>query len=282
MTPLLQLTLLLSSASPFPLSISPAGAAALAEGDDHYARRAEGAKGAVPNPEHVDAAMAAYRRALTLDPHSLEARAGLLRAIFFRGGFCDITPVYQVKIFEDAKRLAEETVQALEKSLGSPHGAARIQALRGIPAATRVYFWAAVSWGQWAADHKLAAAWQGAAVRMRDLAQTVVDLDPSMDQGSAYLLLGRLHAECPRIPMVTHWISRTQAIAYLRQALAIGPKNTPNMYFLADAILDNEPARAAEARRLLERCASVEPRSEYLVEDAHYAGMARARLASIR
>jgi tetratricopeptide (TPR) repeat protein len=282
MIPLLPVALLLSAALPLSSPPSPAAAAALAEGDAHYARRAEGAKGAVPNPEQVEAAMAAYRRAVVLDPRSLEARAGLLRAIFFRGGFCEITPAYQFKIFEEGKRVAEETVQSLEKSLGSLHGPARIQALRGVPEATAVYFWAAVSWGQWSADHKLAAAWQGAAVRMRDLAQTVVDIDPTMDQGSAYLLLGRLHAECPRIVMITRWISRAQAIVYLRQALSIGPRNTPNMYFLADAILDNDPARADEARQLLEKCASVQPRPEYLVEDAHYAEMARARLASIR
>lgn len=275
---LLHIPLLLLSITPPPV----AAAAAVAEGDSHYDRRAEGAHGAVPDPAPVEAAMAAYRRAVTLDPQSLEARTGLLRAIFFRGGFCDMGPGHQVKLFEEAKRLAEETVQGLEKSLGSPKGAARVEALGKVPAATRVYFWAAVSWGQWAADHKIAAAWQGAAVRMRDLAQTVVDLDPNIDQGSAYLLLGRLHAECPRIPMLTRWISRAQGIAYLRKALAIGPKNTPNMYFLADAILDSEPSQIDEARRLLEQCASVVPRPEYLVEDAHYAEMAKARLASLR
>lgn len=266
-------------ATPSPL---PAVSAAIAEGDALYERRAEGAHGATPDPAPVEAAMAAYRRAITLDPRSLDARVGLLRAIFFRGGFFDIEEAHQLKIFEEAKRLADDTVQTLERSLGSPKGAARIQALRAVPVATRVYFWSSVSWGQWAADHKLAAAWQGAAVRMRDLAQTVVDLDPNMDQGSAYLLLGRLHAECPRVPMLTHWISRTQALMYLRKALDIGPKNTPNMYFLADAILDNEPTHKEEARRLLEKCATAEPRPEYLVEDAHYAEMARARLASIR
>jgi tetratricopeptide (TPR) repeat protein len=274
---LLHVPLLLLAAAPS----SPAAVAAIAEGDAFYEHRADGAHGANPDPAPVEAAMAAYRRAITLDPRSLDARVGLLRAIFFRGGFGDVPAAYQLKIFEEAKRLADDTVQTLEKSLGSPRGALRIQALRAVPAATRVYFWSAVSWGQWAADHKIAAAWQGAAVRMRDLAQTVVDLDPSMDQGSAYLLLGRLHAECPKIPMLTHWISRTQALIYLRKALALGPKNTPNMYFLADAILDNEPAHKEEARRLLQQCATAEPRPEYLVEDAHYAEMALARLASI-
>ncbi|MFI5183974.1 MAG: hypothetical protein ACHQNV_06230 [Vicinamibacteria bacterium] len=278
MTGFLQISLVLLSAAPPP----PAVTAALAEGDRHYERRAEGAHGGVADPTQVEAAIADYRRAMTLDPRSLEARVGFLRATFFRGGFCDLAPVQQAKIFEEAKRLAEDTVQNLEKSLGSPKGPARIQALRAVPLATRVFFWAAVSWGQWAADHKIAAAWQGAAVRMRDLAQTVADLDPAMDQGSAYLLLGRLHAECPRIPMLTHWISRAQGVAYLRKALGIGPQNTPNIYFLADAILDNEPAHKAEAKGLLELCASAEPRPDYLVEDAHYAEMARTRLASMR
>jgi hypothetical protein len=218
---------------------------------------------------------------VALDPRLLEARVGLLRALYFRGGFCDTPPAEQVRIFEEAKRLAEETVARLEKDLGSPRGAARIQALKGVPAAPAIYFWAAVSWGQWSVDHKVAAAWQGAAVRIRDLAQTVVDLDPAMDQGSAYLILGRLHAECPKIPMLTPWISRQKALSNLRQALALGPVNTPNLYFLADAILTFESAHEDEARRLLDQCATAAPRAEYAVEDAHYADMARQRLAGL-
>ena len=82
-------------------------------------------------------------------------------------------PAQQVKLFEEAKRLAEDSVQILERSIASPKGPGRIQALRAVPAATRVYFWASVSWGQWAADHKIAAAWQGAAIRMRARAVTI-------------------------------------------------------------------------------------------------------------
>jgi tetratricopeptide (TPR) repeat protein len=254
----------------------------LGRADELYARRAEGARGATADTGPIDAAIAAYKAVLRVDSGSLEARAGLMRAIFFRGGFCDTPADDQIRLFEEGKRLADDTVQRLERSLGALKGPVRITALRRIPAATQVYFWAAVSWGQWSVDHKLAAAWQGAALRIRDLAQTVVDLDPIMDQGSAYLILGRLHSECPRIPMLTRWVSRTQAIAFLRQALETGPENTPNMFFLADALLTYQPAQADEARRLLERCARVEPRAAYAVEDAHYAQMARERLASLQ
>ena len=254
---------------------------ALAQGRALYTRRAEGARGAVADPTTVDAAIAAYRRALVLDPRSLEARAGLLRALFFRGGFCAAPEAQQIKLLEEAKRLGEETVGEIEKRLGSPRGATRLRALRGIPAAPEIYLWAAVSWGQWSVDHKVAAAWQGAAPRIRELAQTAIDLDPALDQGSAYLILGRLHAECPRIPLLTRWISRKKALSNLRQALAFGPVNTPNLYFLAEAILDFDPSHRDEARRLLVECASAPPRTEYLVEDAHYAWQARQRLATL-
>jgi tetratricopeptide (TPR) repeat protein len=235
----------------------------------------------VADPVMVDAAIAAYRRALSLDPRSLEAQVGLLRALFFRGGFCATPKPQQVRIFEDAKRLAEASIRQLEAELGSAKGPARLQVLRGVPSAPRLYFWAAISWGQWSIDHKFAAARKGAAKRIRNLAQTAADLDPGMDQGSPYLILGRVHSECPRIPLLTSWVSRSKALSYLRQALAYGPANTPTLYFLAEAILEHEPANEPEARRLLEQCATASPRPDFAVEDAHYAEKARRRLASL-
>jgi tetratricopeptide (TPR) repeat protein len=267
------------------VSLEPPGeraAALVARGDALYEHRAAGARGAVAAVGPIDEALDAYREALRLDRTSLDARAGLMRAIFFRGGFCDTPADVQIRLFEEGKQIADDTVRMIERSVGPARGKARIEALRRVPTATRIYFWAAVSWGQWSVDHKLAAAWQGAAVRIRDLAQTVVDLDPGVDQGSAYLILGRLHAECPRIPMLTRWISRAQAVAALRRAMELGPDNTPNMFFLADALLTYQPEQAEEARQLLERCASSTPRSEFAVEDAHYAQMARDRLESLQ
>jgi hypothetical protein len=127
-------------------------------------------------------------------------------------------------------------------------------------------------------SHKVNAAWQGAPARIRDLAQSVVDIEPSTLFGSGYLILGRLHAEAPRIPMLTYWVSRTKAIAYLRKAYELAPENSSNGFFLAQALLTLEPVRRDEVRSLLERRATATPRPEYLVEDAHYAEQARALL----
>jgi len=259
-----------------------AAATPLASGDAHYARRAEGARGGTADPVHVDRAIADYRRALALDPLSYEARLRLLRAFFFRGGFCDMDAREQVKLFEEAKKLAEDSVRLLDADLHRVHGHLRADGARTIAPAAETYLWAAVSWGQWAVFHKLYAAWQSAPARIRDLAQAAIQIEPAIAQAGGYLILGRLHVEAPRIPMLTGWVSREKGIAYLRTGLAIAPDNTALMYFLADALLSVDPSKKQEARALLQRCASATPRPEYAVEDAHYAEEARERLAVLR
>jgi hypothetical protein len=82
--------------------------------------------------------------------------------------------------------------------------------------------------------------------------------------------------------MLTGWVSRAKGLAHLRTGLAIAPDNTALMYFLADALLSLDPSSKEEARVLLQRCATVPPRPEYAVEDAHYAQQARERLAGLR
>jgi tetratricopeptide (TPR) repeat protein len=260
-----------------------ASAAALAAGDADYKSRAEGATGPGANPARIDAAIAAYRRALSLDPDAPEARFKLLRALFFRARFCGATAEERRKIFEEAKALGDDGIDRLERRIGGLKGAPRVEALRRSAGAAALCFWTAVSWGEWAlARGKLAAARQGAGTRIRGLGQTVVDLDPELEQGGGYRILGRLHDQSPRIPLLTGWVSRQAALSNLRKALALGPQNSVNQFFLAEAILNHEPAQRDEARRLLTLCASSRPRDEYRVEDAYYAELSRQRLLALR
>jgi len=277
---LMALVLLSAGARPAPAAAgAPVLAEALAAGDALYARRSAGAHGGTAQAAPIEAAMVQYRRAVSADPRSYPARLALLRAMFFRGGFCEIALKDQVRLFEEAKRLADETVRLLEADLKIPRIAARREVLRREPLAAEIYLWSAVSWGQWATTHKLGAVWQGAARQIRDLAQAVVDIEPDTLYGSGFVILGRLHAEAPRVPMLTPWISREKAIEYLTRALAIAPESTSNMYFLAEALLAIQPERKREVVELLERCANAAPRPGLLVEDAHYAEEARALLA---
>ena len=261
----------------------PAAAGALAEGDGHYARRAEGAPGDVALPGPVEAAIQAYRRAVAADPQGLEPLYKLLRALHFRGAFCGASIDERKAIFEEGKTLGQAAVDRLEKGVGRAQGAARADALRGVPHAAQLYYWTAAHWGQWAlARGKLAAARAGVAGRVLHLAETVREIDPLLDEGGADRVLGRLHDEAPKIPLITGWVSKRKALEHLRRSYTLGPQNSVTRFFLAEAILDHEPEKREEARQLLRLCADTPPRPEYLVEDAHYSALARARLSALR
>lgn len=258
-------------------------AEALAAGDAHFARRAEGARGGTALALHADQAIAEYRRALALDPGSYPARLRLVRAYYFRGGFCGaMDPKQKKQLFDEAKLVAEETVKRLDRELTRVKGKVDLAAARAHPHAAEAYVGAAASWGQWAVYHKLNAAWTGAPGRIRDLAEAALAIEPKTADAAGYLILGRLHCEAPRIPFVTGFVSREKGIASLRRGLEVAPENTAFSYFLGDALLRLDPSKADEARALLERTAAATPRPEYAVEDAHYAEMATARLAALR
>jgi hypothetical protein len=264
------------------LPASPPARQALAEGDTHYARRAEGARGGTADLAPIDAAIADYRRAQALDPAAYEPPARLLRALFFRGGFCGLAGRQQIQVFEQAKQLADQTVRRLDADVGRVRGRVRPDSARRVAPAAEIYLWAAIAWGQWSMDHKVAAAWQGAASKVRDMATASLEIDPGTEQGGAHLLLGRLHAEAPRIPMLTMWIARAKAVAHLRAGLALASDNRACQYFLADALLRFAAPAREEAQALLRRCATRAARPDYAVEDAHYAELARGRLATLR
>lgn len=230
----------------------------------------------------MDLALAAYRLALVADPSALGARWRLIRTLYFRGTFCGATGAEIRPLREEAKAVAEDGVQALERALGSPRGAQRVDALRARPDAVALYFWSAVAWGEWAMMRgPLTAVRTGAAGRIRDLAQTVIDVDPAFEKGGGYRILGRLHDRAPRIPIFTGWISRARGIELLERSLAADPANSISRIFLAEALADHAPHRRHEAVHLLEACARAAPRPEYLVEDAHFAAMAQRRLAAL-
>jgi hypothetical protein len=258
-------------------------AEALAAGDAHYARRGENATGDGAPPFHVDGAIAEYRRALFIDPSSLDARLRIMRAYFFRGGFCGEMPAPEKEaLFDEAKRVADDTVADLDRMLRRKKARVRLDGVKDADAAAEAYVWAAVSWGQWANFHRVAAAWQGAPARIRDLATAVLSIDPGTEQGAAYIILGRLHTEAPRVPMLTGWVSREKGLGFLRDGHRLAPQNQALTYFLGNALLDLDPSARAEARALLEACVATAPRPEFRAEDLHYARLARVRLAVAR
>ena len=254
-------------------------ATAMAEGDAHYERRAEGARGGTADPREADLAIQSYRRALASDPRSLSALSRLLRALNFRGAFCGADVESRKKIFEEGKTLGQAAVDRLEMGVKSRPPAERVAALRATEGAAEVYYWTAACWGQWALESgKFAAARAGVAGRVRDLAETVIAIDPALEEGGGYRVLGRLHDQSPKIPFLTGWVSKAKAVEYLRQSYALGPTNPVTWFFLGEAILDHDSQSAEEGRALLRKCVDTPPRADYYVESVYYAELARARL----
>lgn len=256
------------------LALPAAGQAALTRGDAAYARRAEGARGAVAAAGPIAGAVAAYRQAVAADPRALEPRWKLLRALYFQGEYATLEGDRR-SLFEGAKELAEESLDLLAARVGgrdrldAMEPAEVAKALAGEPAAAPVYFWSAVDWGLFGENvGRLTAARQGVGGTIRDYAAAVVALDPAYESGGGHRLLGRLHAVAPKLPFVTAWVDRDLALEHLRAAWQIGPEEPYNGLYLAEAILEHEPSRRAEAVRILQELGRRRPRPTHQVEDA--------------
>jgi hypothetical protein len=269
---------------------APAPAADLARGDAAWARRAEGHARGKARPEPVGEAIAAYEAALAARPDALEPRWKLLRALWFQGEFASASEAAARAAYERALVVAEPAVTRVGALLGTPspeQAAARPAALRAklAPAelhdAAQLYFWAAVALGAWSRSAGLLEAVRaGAARRLHEYTELSIALDPSVEGGGALRLLSHLHAALPRVPLLSGFVDRSRALPLAARAAAEYPEHPGNPYLVGLTLLELAPERRAEALRLVEEAASLEPRPEQLVEDTALRLGAQARLAA--
>ena len=256
----------------------------LARGDTHYGKRQEGHTGAAADPAEVLAAISSYEEAAR-SPGDAEARWKLARALYFRGAYTALEPAERRSVYEEARRVSEEAFAIVGRRTGTaqksglpPISAA--PALRSDADAAPVLFWGAVAWGQWALSvGKVQAARMGAASKIRDIAQLLIAVDPEFEEGGGYRILGRLHDEAPRIPFVTWWVSRAEALANLRRAVAVAPRNPINRHFLAEALARGSSSEKEEAARLEEEVLATPPSADRLVEELFVQDEAKRDLA---
>lgn len=262
---------------------------ALASFDAAWSRRAEGAAGGTAREGSVEPLLAAARSAVAVNPASLPARWRLMRALYFEGEHATTGNAAKKDVFEEGKRLGEETLDLIRKEAGVAAGkdlsgatpVELVPHVKGRPEVLPCFLWASVNWGKWALVFgKAAAARQGAAAKIRDYATAVVRLDPAFDEAGGYRVLGRLHHQTPSIPFVTGWASRSEALKNLRLAVDAAPRNFVNRLYLAEATWDYEKERRAEARRMLEALVADAPSPALAVEDARAQEDARALLAA--
>ncbi|HVG24143.1 MAG TPA: hypothetical protein VND45_08330 [Thermoanaerobaculia bacterium] len=257
--------------------------AQLADGDRHYAARGDGAQGAHAKAGPIDAAIAAYQRAVAADPNDLAAYARLLRAYRFKGAYATSNAEQKKQVYATAKSAGEKALASVYKKLGATDKTSEKQVAelaRKVPGAADVFLWDAVNWGEWALAYgKLAAARQGAADRIRREATIAQLANPHLEGGAPSRVLGRLHDQTPRIPFVTGWASSKEALRFLNESLKMDPDNKLTMLFLAEAMVSNDASTKAQAVQILRGVVSNPNHAEYAVEDAAAVEDAKVLLA---
>ena len=262
----------------------------IAVGDAAWARRAEGHQGDRAQPGPVNEAVAAYERAVKEQPDRLEGYWKLLKALHYKGDFAvpaALGKEGKQQAFARGKEVAEAALDRLaRKTAGSrekldamtPAQAAK--AVSAVPEAKPLYLWAAVHWGLWGdVFGRMAAARQGVGDKVRRYSETLVALDERYEDAGGHRVLGRLHTLAPKVPFVTGWVDHDKAVTELRKAVAFGPDNFDNHAFLAEALFEFQPAKAAEARDILRRLIARQPSPGLVVEQERSLADARALLA---
>ncbi len=261
------------------------------EADAAWAARAAGSSGGRARVGGIRRVTALLRAELAEEPVSVAARWRLMRALYFEGEYAATGEREAKQRFVEGTRVADECLALLREraSDGSPRDLSRatpvelVPRLAGDPDAASAFEWGGVGWGRYAlAEGMLAAAREGAAGRIRDLAEAVLRLDPDLDDAAGDRTLGRLHHKTPAIPFLTGWASRTEAIRHLRRAASAAPTSLVNRLFLAEALHDLDSARHDEAVAIAEAVVRDAPDPTWLVEHERARADARALLKGWR
>jgi hypothetical protein len=264
----------------------------MARGDAAWTRRAEGGdgEGRVPSTAIAEA-IAEYQLAADEQPDALAPGWKLVRALHFAADFTTVSSDEARTYLDRATRTADASLEQMERreSEAAVDGGARapqVERLRAafsaeaLPDVVATYFWSAIAWGSWARTRgPLPAVRKGVAGRLRNYAELVIALDPGFEEGGALRLLARLHATLPRVPLLSGWVDREQALPLMERALALAPTHPGNQLLMALTLRELVPARANEANRLLESAASATPRPAYAAEDAAIRKEAREQRA---
>ena len=271
-----------------PLAAQDSRFEAIAAGDAAWARRAEGRQGDRAAAGPIAEAVAAYERAVREQPDRLEGYWKLLRALHYQGDYAVHSREGKQKVFGRGREVVEAALERMSHRLGGRTVGKKLDGLppeqvaklvSGIPEAPAIFLWGGIHWGLWADVYgRIAAARQGAGDEIRRYGEIAVALDERYDRAAGHRLLGRLHTLAPKIPLVTGWVDRDKAISHLRRAVALAPEDLYNQIYLADALLQHQPGKAAEAREILRRVLQRKPDPARVVEDERALAEARALL----
>ncbi len=248
----------------------------LADGDAAYERRAEGQVEGQAAPGPIGEAVRAFRAAAELAPERLDVQWRLLRALYYEADFASSDADQERERYRRGAELSEPVLEGIAARLGVLLDGVPVEELPArVDAAglaredvARVAFWSAVHWGGWAREAGLfRAVREGVANRMFGSIRAAIALDPGLERGGPLRLLSRMHAELPRVPLITGWVDRSRALPLADRAIEVLGSDVGNRYLRALTQLELAPDRAEEARGTLREVAASSPRPELVIED---------------
>ena len=179
---------------------------------------------------------------LAQNPRDFDAAWKLARARYWLGGHAP--EAERKKLLEDGVAAARTAV-ALEPN--KPDG----------------HFWLAANMGALAESFGLR---QGLKYRgeIRKELETVLQIDPAFQQGSAARALGRWYNKVPGL----FGGSNKESEAHLRKALTFNPQSTATLYFLAETLQDE--GKKAESKEMLDRVIAAPLDPDWAPEDREF------------
>ena len=191
---------------------------------------------------------------LAQNPRDFDAAWKLARARYWLGGHAPESE--RKKLLEDGVAAARTAV-ALEPN--KPDG----------------HFWLAANMGALAESFGLR---QGLKYRgeIRKELETVLQIDPAFQQGSADRALGRWYNKVPGL----FGGSNKESEAHLRKALTFNPQSTATLYFLAETLQDE--GKKAESKEMLDRVIAAPLDPDWAPEDREFKQKAEKLLKELR
>jgi tetratricopeptide (TPR) repeat protein len=188
------------------------------------------------------------------NPRDFDAAWKLARARYWLGGHAP--EAERKKLLEDGVAAARTAV-ALEPN--KPDG----------------HFWLAANMGALAESFGLR---QGLKYRgeIRKELETVLQIDPAFQQGSADRALGRWYNKVPGL----FGGSNKESEAPLRKALTFNPQSTATLYFLAETLQDE--GKKAESKEMLDRVIAAPLDPDWAPEDREFKQKAEKLLKELR
>ncbi|MBN2136154.1 MAG: hypothetical protein JW737_10510 [Acidobacteria bacterium] len=203
------------------------------EGDQAYAKRSDA--------KQVVKAVDAYRDAWKANNNSYEAMWKLAKAYWYWG---NITPED-----DDEKRM-------------DLHQKGKIwaqSAMKANPKGAEGFFWYGVNLGAWGEANGVT---KSLSIRgdLEEFMKKTVAIDPVLEGGGAYRVLGRLKFRLPGL----FGGDNDESIAYLKKAIEVGPTNSMNYIFLAETLMDEDDYKGA--KDALEKVINMQPDPRWIPE----------------